>query len=305
MDGQPPPDFPEPPAQQPSVTASWGSPRPLPPPPPPLGGTSGDRPFSLQPMGVGELIDAAIKLYRSRWKTLMAIVAIALVPITFLQIFLTRKIGPPFSEPTVTQAEFESTALIAGVVTVIQVLLVHPFLTAAVAKASVDVYLGRPVLVKPTLRFAVSKIHSILWISILSGLAILLGFVLLIVPGVILLVRYLFGSTVLVVEGRKGTKALGRSWRLAAGHFWKVLGTYVLAVIMAGIVASVLRLPGDALFREIGPAGWPFAAIGFSLAAILTTPFTTLISVLLYFDLRIRKEAFDLEIMAQEMSSQQ
>jgi hypothetical protein len=125
----------------------------------------------------------------------------------------------------------------------------------------------------------------------------------LIVPGVIVLVRYLFGSTVLVVEGRKGTKALGRSWRLAKGHFWKVFGTYILAGIMAAIVASILRLPGDALFSAVGPAGWPFAAIGLSLAAILTTPFTTLITVLLYFDLRIRKEAFDLEIMAREMSS--
>lgn len=256
-------------------------------------------------MGVGEILDAAIKLYRSQWKRLMAIVAIALVPITFLEVFLTRRIGAPFSEPTVTQAEFETAALIAGIVGVIHFLVVNPFLTAAVARASVDVYLGRPVLVGPTLRFAVSKIHSILWISILSGLALLLGFLLLIVPGVIVLVRFLFGSTVLVVEGRKGTKALGRSWRLAKGHFWKVLGTFILSVIMAGIVASILRLPGDALFQNIGPAGWPFAAIGLSLAMIITTPFTTLIAVLLYFDLRIRKEAFDLEIMAQEMSSQQ
>src|SRR5918993_4928310 len=107
MDGQPPPDFPQPPAPQPSTT-SWAS-SPLPPPPQPLGGMRGDRPFSLQPMGVGEILDAAIKLYRSQWKRLMAIVAIALVPITFLQIFLTRRIGAPFAEPTVTQAEFEST----------------------------------------------------------------------------------------------------------------------------------------------------------------------------------------------------
>jgi hypothetical protein len=226
-------------------------------------------------MGVGELIDAAIKLYRSRWKTLMAIVAIALVPITFLQVFLTREIGSPFTEPTLTRAELESTVLTSIVLGAIQFLVVQPFLIAAVAKASADVYLGRPVLVGTTFRFAVSRIHSILWISILSGLAILLGFVLLIVPGVILLVRFYFGTTVLVVEGQKGSNALGRSFRLAQA------------------------------FAAIGTAGWPFYAIGLSLAAILTTPFTTLISVLLYFDLRIRKEAFDLEIMAQEMSSQQ
>jgi hypothetical protein len=254
-------------------------------------------------MGIGEILDAAIKLYRSQWKSLMAIVAIALVPITFLQTFLTRNIGTPFAEPVTTQAEIESTLITSLVLTAIHLLVIIPFLTAAVAKASADVYLGHTVLVGPTFRFAVSRIHSILWISILSGLAALLGFLLLIVPGIIVLVRFFFGSTVLVVEGKKGSKALGRSWRLAKGSFWKVFGTLLLAGIMANVIEGILSIPGALGFAAIGPAGWPLYAIGISLASILTTPFTTLIAVLLYFDLRIRKEAFDLEVMAQEMSS--
>jgi hypothetical protein len=253
-------------------------------------------------MGVGEILDAAIKLYRSQWKSLMAIVAIALVPITFLQVFLTRSVGSPFSTEAVP-SEVQGTLIASGVLALIQLLVVQPFLTAAVAKASADVYLGHTVLVGPTFRFAVSRIHSILWISILTGLAALLGFLLLIVPGIIVLVRYYFGSTVLVVEGKKGSKALGRSWRLVKGSFWKVLGTLLLAGILANVVESILSIPAAVAFGAIGPAGWPLYAIGLSVAAILTTPFTTLIAVLLYFDLRIRKEAFDLEVMAQEMSS--
>ncbi len=303
MDGQPAPDFPQPPTSQPSIP-SLTSP-PLPPPPAPLGGMRGDRPFSLQPMGVGEILDAAIKLYRSQWKRLMAIVAIALVPITFLQVFMTRSLGSSFSTPSTVPEDVDTTLIAGGVVALIEFLVVQPFLIAAMAKASADVYLGHPVLVGPTFRFAVSRIHSILWITILSALAMLLGFVLLIVPGVIVLVRFFFGSTVFVIEGKKESKALGRSWRLAKGHFWKILGTFLLASIMAAIVQGVLAIPGEAAFAAIGPAGWPLYAIGLSLAAILTAPFTTLIAVLLYFDLRIRKEAFDLEIMAQEMSSQQ
>jgi hypothetical protein len=254
-------------------------------------------------MGVGEILDAAIKLYRSQWKSLMAIVAIALVPITFLQVFLTRTLGSPLADPTTTQAEFESTVITSLVVTAIQLLLVQPFLTAAVAKASSDVYLGHTVVVGSTFRFAVSRIHSILWISILFALAVLLGLVLLIVPGIIVLIRFYFGSTVFVIEGKKGSKALGRSWRLAKGFFWKILGTYLLASIMASFIEGVLSIPGAVAYAAIGSAGWPLYAIGLSLAAILTTPFTTLIAVLLYFDLRIRKEAFDLEVMAEEMSS--
>jgi len=299
MVGQPPPP-PPPHTSRPPIMPPPASGPPL--PPPPAGRTAGDRPFALQPMGVGEILDAAIKLYRSQWKSLMAIVAIALVPITFLQVFLTRSLGSPFSTDAVP-ADFEGTLIASGGLALIQLLVVQPFLTAAVARASADVYLGHTVLVGPTFRFAVSRIHSILWISILSGLAALLGFLLLIVPGIIVLVRYFFGSTVLVVEGKKGSKALGRSWRLAKGSFWKILGTLLLAGILANVVESILSIPAAIAFGAIGPAGWPLYAIGLSVAAILTTPFTTLIAVLLYFDLRIRKEAFDLEVMAQEMSS--
>ena len=303
MVGQPPSPLPPQPAWPPIVPLGSASP-PLPPPPPPPGHRPGDRPFSLQPMGVGEILDAAIKLYRSQWKSLMAVVAIALVPITFLQVFLTRSLGTPFSTTETLPADVEGTLITSGVLALIQLLVVQPFLTAAVAKASADVYLGHTVFVGPTFRFAVSRIHSILWISILTGLAALLGFLLLIVPGIIVLVRYYFGSTVLVVEGKKGSRALGRSWRLAKGSFWKVLGTLLLAGILASVVESVLSVPGTLAFGAIGPAGWPLYAISLSVAAILTTPFTTLIAVLLYFDLRIRKEAFDLEVMAQELSSQ-
>jgi membrane-anchored glycerophosphoryl diester phosphodiesterase (GDPDase) len=273
-------------------------------------------------MGVGEILDAAIRLYRAQWKSLMAIVAIALVPITFLQAFLTRSTGSPFSTEAPIPGDVDSTLVTSVVMGIIQVLVIQPFLTAAVAKASADVYLGREVVVGPTFRYAVSRIHSILWITILLVLVVLLpGLVLVIFAAlgaeevavvlailmivflVIVFVRFVFGSTVLVVEGKNGSKALRRSWELAKGSFWKILGTLVLAGIMASVVEGVLAVPGALAFAAIGPGGWPFLAIGGSLAAILTTPFTTLITVLLYFDLRIRKEAFDLEVMAQEMSS--
>ena len=275
-------------------------------------------------MGVGEILDAAIKLYRSQWRRFMAIVAIALVPITFLQVFLTREISSPFAEPATTSGEINSSVLVSVVLSLIEALVVQPFLVAAVAKASADVYLGHAVHVGPTFRFAVSKIHSILWITILlvlaivvpsvvlvaialqasEGLAIVVGLVLVVIA-IVVFIRFLFGSTVLVVEGRKGSKALGRSWRLARGSFWKVFGTFLLAAILSSIVQGILSIPGGVAFAAIGPAGWPFYAIGVSLAAIVTTPFTTLITVLLYFDLRIRKEAFDLEVMARELSAQE
>jgi hypothetical protein len=302
MEGQPP--LPPEPERSPLASPAPSGPS-LPPPPPGRLLVGSDRPLVLRPMGVGELLDAAIRLYRAEWKNLMAIVAIVLLPLEFLRAFLLREIGGPFAppDPTLLPSEVESALITSSILGVIEFLVIQPFLTAAVARACSDVYLGHRLVVGPTFRYAATKIHSILWISILYGLAAALGFLALIVPGVIVLVRFAFGSTVLVVEGKKGSGALGRSWRLSQGHFWKVLGTFVLALLMAFIIQAILALPTGLIAGELGPSAWPLAAIGNALAMIATTPFTTLIAVLLYFDLRIRKEAFDLEVMAQEMAS--
>ena len=50
-----------------------------------------------------------------------------------------------------------------------------------------------------------------------------------------------------------------------------------------------------------GPSSWPVRAIGTSIATVLTQPFSQLVAVLLYFDLRVRKEGFDLEILAKQL----
>jgi membrane-anchored glycerophosphoryl diester phosphodiesterase (GDPDase) len=262
-----------------------------------------ERPLPLRQMGIGELIDAAIKLYRAEWKVLIGILAFVLVPLTFLQAYVTRTLPGAFTQdPGFVPTEAAQTAFISSsILSAVQLLFIQPFLTAAVARAAANIYLGEPVGVGPTYRFALTKVHSILWISLLSVLAAIVGFILLIIPAFLVFIRFMFGSTVLVVEGKKGTKALGRSWRLAKGHFWRLFGTVILAGLMAAIIASVLAIPGNLVADAVGPTGWPIRALGDSLATVLTTPFSTLIAVLLYFDLRIRKEAFDLEVMAQEL----
>jgi len=289
----------------PPADSPIGGDAPQPPVPEPT--LSRERPLPLRQMGIGELLDAAIKLYRAEWKTLMLIVAIVLVPVSFIEAFATRTLPGPFTEaplPAPPDAFFGP--FIAGAIhTGITVLFVNTFLTAAVARAASNIYLGEAVALGPIYRFAVTKVHSILWISLLSLLAALLGLILLVIPGIIVFVRLSFASTVLVVERKKGRKALGRSWNLAKGHFWRLFGALLLANIMAGVIASILAIPGSLAGAAVGPQGWPLTALGDSLASVLTTPFLTLITVLLYFDLRIRKEGFDIEVMAQELGSQQ
>lgn len=264
-------------------------------------------PIPLLPMRVGEMLDAAINLYRLHWKTFIGIVAFVLVPLTFLQSFLLRELpqGFSFDPPTPEITESEAVRVLVSVVGfgLVQFLFVVPFLTAAFSRASADAYLGGEPSVGETYRFAISRVRSILWVSFLIGLAVLGGVILLIIPAIIFGIRFTFSAIVVVVEGRRGTQAMRRSWRLSKGSFWKIVGTLLLAGILRGVVRGILGFPFTIAAAQVGSGGWILSAVGSSLAEIVTQPFYAIIGVLLYFDLRIRKEGFDLALMAQELTA--
>jgi TRAP-type C4-dicarboxylate transport system permease large subunit len=109
-----------------------------------------------------------------------------------------------------------------------------------------------------------------------------IGFLLLIIPGIILLVMFSVAIPVVVVENRRGTDAMRRSWELVSNHFWHVLGVILVAAILAGIVSG--------LVSAIGGSNGLLRAIFQAIAQIITAPFTALVSVLLYLDLRARRE---------------
>ena len=271
-------------------------------PPPPIPSRQGALPLSLEPMRVGEMLDATIKLYRLQWKLFMGIAAYILVPYLFLQSFLTRTTSNPFSFEA--EPEVDTTRIILVLVFALGTyLFIQPFLTAAFARAASDIYLGGNPSIKSIYRFALPRTHSILWVSFLYALVTGIGFLLLIVPGFLFFVRFAFGSVVVVLEGTKGTKALRRSWRLSKKHFWKIIGTLFLAGLLTSVVGGILQLPLTAVGAALGSAGWILAGVGAALAGIVTRPFAAVIGVLLYFDLRIRKEGLDLAIMAQELSA--
>src|SRR5206468_12772818 len=97
----PPPDGPDPTrplAQTPCPIAGSHAGASGIPPPPSVGGQGWTRgPIRLEPMGAGQTIDGAIKLYRARWKTLMAIAALISVPFTVLQNYLIHISTHPVS----------------------------------------------------------------------------------------------------------------------------------------------------------------------------------------------------------------
>ncbi|MGH2725616.1 MAG: glycerophosphoryl diester phosphodiesterase membrane domain-containing protein [Actinomycetota bacterium] len=253
-------------------------------------------------MRVGEMLDAAITLYRRNYLPLMAIVAFVIVPYSFLEQSVLWSVVRPFEDRLfLTPDEANAGVAVSLLFSALSFLVIQPFVTAAIARATAEVYLGGSPKIGQTYRFASSRTHSILWVTILTAFATIFGVLLVIIGAFLFFVRFYFSTTVVVVEGKKGTKAMRRSWRLAKGSFWKIFGTLLLAGILSAIVAAILTIPFGLAAERMGESGWFLSSLGTSLAQVIVTPFSSIIGVLLYFDMRIRKEGFDLALMAQEV----
>jgi hypothetical protein len=255
-------------------------------------------------MGVGETLDAAIRLYRADWKTLMLIVAVIAVPFTVIQDLAVKVVTKPALIGGRLFLTHSGLGAIYGFF-LVNFLVVQPILRGSMVRALAGLYLGERPKARESLRFALSKLGPLLVAIILSSLVIALGIVALVIPGIIFAIRYEFVTSAVVVERKTGREALGRSWRLTKGIAMRIFGTLFLAGLIAGIISTILLIPSLA-FQVNGTLGtnvWIARAVLGSIASVITTPFATAVGVLLYFDARIRKEAFDLAVMAREVSS--
>jgi len=143
------------------------------------------------------------------------------------------------------------------------------------------------------------------------SLAVLGGFAALVVA-IWLLVRFSLASPALMLEKQGVKKSMTRSVKLVRGSWWRVFGIQLLAAVIANVVASIIVIPftliagalsGDGvtgfLDSSTGDLGWTFlivSGVGSVIGSMLTFPITAGVTVLLYIDQRIRREALDLEL---------
>ncbi|MFE0102726.1 hypothetical protein [Streptomyces sp. NPDC059009] len=132
------------------------------------------------------------------------------------------------------------------------------------------------------------------------------------VVAVWLLIRFSLASPALMLEKQGVKKSMIRSAKLVRGSWWRVFGIQLLAGVIANIVASIIVIPftliasavsgeGVTGFLNSGTSdlGWTFliiSGIGSVIGSTLTFPITAGVTVLLYIDQRIRREALDLEL---------
>lgn len=128
-----------------------------------------------------------------------------------------------------------------------------------------------------------------------------------------LMIRFSLASAALMLEKQGVVKAMTRSAKLVRGSWWRVFGIQLLAQLLVGIVSSIILLPfsrvaaivtGESAAGALDEMvvtnfGWTYliiTGIGSVIGSMLTLPIVAGVTVLLYIDQRIRREALDLEL---------
>jgi hypothetical protein len=263
----------------------------------------------LRPLALGEILDVSIKLVRRNWRTLATLVLIAAVPVAIVSLLITTS-TTTYDPTTDVRTREDGSAYGAGVA-VHQLLQLVLYLLAAVAcfGAIADGYLGRRPEWRSSLRFAARRAPMAFVMGILAFLGIVAGFIALIIPGVFLAVRWSVALPALLLERRGPVAALGRSWRLVKGFWWKVFGTLLvtyLLVRVAGFAVSAIVVAGlTALTSAQSFLGLALTEAVDVVVQLFTLPVLAAVTIVLYVDLRVRKEGFDLALMADHIAQRE
>jgi hypothetical protein len=263
---------------------------------------------ALRPLTFGEVIDVGIKIAQRNYVRLVKACAIVVVPFMVLNALILVSASPSTSliatssgETSVDWTEVAGSGLSALVTYVATAIA-----TAAVVYTVARAYLGDQVSDAGTsVSFALRRLHSILWIQFLIGFLGALAMIALIIPGLWLIISWTFAVSVLLIEDVKGIGALRRSFRLVRGSWWRVLGIVVIIAIFGSIVNGAASAIPTAIVGSIAgdrSAATEIArAVAGGAAVLVTLPFTAAVSVVLYLDQRVRKEGFDLELLARRI----
>jgi hypothetical protein len=153
-------------------------------------------------------------------------------------------------------------------------------LQTALVKAVQDVRDGRADLdLRATLSAALPCVAPVAAASILASIAIAIGLVLFIIPGLILLTFWSLIVPSIVIGGSGALESFGRSWRTVRGYGWNVFGTYVLVFLILVFFQLVLAAMLQALPTALGNF------ISGVVAGTLVSPFVALVVTLVYYRL--------------------
>jgi hypothetical protein len=259
---------------------------------------------------VGDLLDETFRIYRRHFLLFAGISVILAIPSAGLQGYSFFAIfNYLFSSSNAGQLPDFNTLLpslvVLGIGYLVSILLA-PFAYGAVIYAACESALGHPVTVVGALRAVLRRYFAILGYVLLIGL---MGILVCLLPlWIWIWVGWVAVLPVMFVENAGLGAAMGRSWRLVEGRWWRTFLILLLIVILwyfARVALEAFIGLANTLISVVATS-YAFLAVAQGAAIIvaaLVNPVVQIAIVLIYFDLRVRREALDLFQLAQNVSS--
>ena len=283
---------------------------------------------ALRPRSTTEILDAAVQLLRRHFAPLFTLGVIALFPMMVVTI-----ISALVTDPTTTVAgevppELVPVWLVGFPIAGLWFVVVD----AAIIVAASDAYLGHPVSVAGALRRALARWPSVLGAVILKMIIIFAAFMgmslvaglaaailttvagvggaavagavtVLIVAAMFALALYLYAllfavPATVVLEDRTAGSGVRRARELARGETLKIIKVFALVFVLI-LFTSVALIAASFLLARLSAFAQVLAMVPYALAY----PALDAVTAVLYYDIRARKEGYDLELMAQELAA--
>ena len=269
--------------------------------------------LDLRPLSLGELLDRTFFLYRRNFLLFLGIGALPyslllVVGLAFgLMAGLARVGGGVPSGAAIAGGVIGGLLIFVAVLAFLVALL---FSVGATVLAVAELYSGHRPTIRGSFRLVRGKAGAIFGVLVLSFLILIAGFIALVIPGIYLMCRIPVATAATVIEDLGPVDGIGRSFGLTKGFAGRSFMIYLLIFALSYGVALVFQLPFYILIAlsakqpQLVVLWTVLLQVSGLLGSLLVTPVNTIAFAVFYYDLRVRKEAFDLQMMMQAIGGQ-
>ena len=241
---------------------------------------AGERPRRLdlsRPRTYGELVQSTLQVFGAHANVLLTLAIVLVAPATLV-------VDGIWGRALAEGADARPSVVAQGVSAALSVLVILPLVTASTALAVRGLGEGiAPGDVGSVLKAGARAYPRVLGAVVLYVVAVLAGFVLFVVPGVWLAVRWYFAVQAAAIDGLRPPGATRRSGELVRGVWWRTAARLVATGLLVGVTGSIaITAIGSSGSGALFVAG---TAVVESVAMALTAIFATL----LFYDLRARQ----------------
>jgi len=268
-------------------------------------------PLRLRPLEIGDMLDETFRMYRRHFLLFAGISLLLAVPSAALYGLAFAWFSVALRDTTGTDLSYLTPLIATAGAGFLVTLAILPFTNSAVMYAACESALGRPVTLGGVFSGILRRYFPLLGYWLLFTVTGLLAALLCVAPLVLwvwIFVGWIIVTPAMFIENISLGAAMRRSWQLVRGRWWR---TFLVLFLML-IVWYVARLALDA-FLQLGQfllaiVLSPFIVAGVTLAgaelvSALVSPVLQILIVLVYFDLRVRREALDLFQMAYRLAA--